>query len=103
MSRVRRAAAITLISGAVSGVAVVAAEAVAARVRRYAQPDPHLAMRTSVGDPASPALRLGLLGGASALGGGVGPGAGTVGGHPARLLGGGPATHGRRVALVRGA
>src|SRR2546430_13336055 len=103
MSRVRRAAALTLITGAVSGVAVVGAEAVAARVRRYAQPDPHLAMRTSVGDPAYPALRLVLLGDASALGVGVDRVADTVGGHLAELLAGGPATNGRRVELSSGA
>src|SRR2546430_9917258 len=90
MSRVRRAAAITLISGAVSGVAVVAGEAVAARVRRYAQPDPHLAMRTSIGDPASPALRLVLLGDSAPLGVGVDRVAHTVGGHLAELLAGRP-------------
>ena len=99
MSRVRRAAALTLITGAVSGVAVVAAEAVAALVRRYAQPDPHLAMRTSIGDPASPALRLVLLGDSSALGVGVDRVADTVGGHLAELLAGGPATGGRRIEL----
>src|SRR5256886_5936131 len=105
MSRVRRAAALTLITGAVSGVAVVGAEAVAARVRRYAQPDPHLAMRTSVGDPAYPALRLVLLGDASALGVGVDRAADTVGGHLAELLAGGPATNGppNQLANVAGA
>jgi lysophospholipase L1-like esterase len=97
--RLRRAATVTMISGAMGGVAVVAAEAVAARVRRYAQPDPHLAMRTSIGDPASPALRLVLLGDASALGVGVDRVADTVGGHLAELLAGGPATNGRRIEL----
>src|SRR2546430_7940081 len=99
MSRVRRAAALTLITGAVSGVAVVGAEAVAARVRRYAQPDPHLAMRTSVGDPAYPPLRLVLLGDASALGVGVDRVADPVGGPLAELLAGGPTIGGRRVEL----
>ena len=70
-----------------------------ARVRRYAQPDPHLAMRTSIGDAASPALRLVLLGDASALGVGVDRVADTVGGHLAQLLAGGPATNGRRIEL----
>src|SRR2546421_8378129 len=99
MSRVRRAAAITFVTGALGGAALVAAEAAAARLRRYAQPDPHLAMRTSVGDPASPALRLVLLGDASALGVGVDRVADTVGGHLAELLAGGPATNGRRIEL----
>src|SRR2546421_12713867 len=56
-------------------------------------------MRTSVGDPASPALRLVLLGDASALGVGVDRVADTVGGHLADLLAGGPATNGRRIEL----
>ena len=99
MSRVRRAAAITFVTGALGGAALVAAEAAAARLRRYAQPDPHLAMRTSIGDPASPALRLVLLGDASALGVGVDRVADTVGGHLAELLAGGPATNGRRIEL----
>src|SRR2546423_13164736 len=96
MSRVRRAAAITFVTGALGGAALVAAEAAAARLRRYAQPDPHLAMRTSIGDAASPALRLVLLGDASALGVGVDRGADTGGGPPAGLLARGPAPDGRR-------
>src|SRR3989440_11502006 len=99
MSRVRRAREFTLVTGALGGAALVAAEAAAARLRQYAQPDPHLAMRTSIGDPASPALRLVLLGDASALGVGVDRVADTVGGHLAELLAGGPATNGRRIEL----
>ena len=99
MTRVARAAATTLIVSAVGSAAVVEAEAVAARVRRYAQPDMRLAMRTSVGDPTAPALRLVLLGDASALGVGVERVADTVGGHLAELLAGGPATNGRRIEL----
>src|SRR2546423_14662510 len=56
-------------------------------------------MRTSIGDAASPALRLVLLGDASALGVGVDRVADTVGGHLAELLAGGPATNGRRIEL----
>src|SRR2546421_12988052 len=100
MSRVRRAREFTLVTGALGGAALVAAEAAAARLRQYAQPDPHLAMRTSIGDPASPALRLVLLGDASALGVGVDRVADTVGGHLAELLAGGPATNGRRIELA---
>src|SRR2546421_6312187 len=99
MSRVRRAAAITFVTGALGGAALVAAGAGAARARRYAQPDLRLAMRTSIGDPASPALRLVLLGDSSALGVGVDRVADTVGGHLAELLAGGPATGGRRIEL----
>src|SRR5690242_4764494 len=94
-----RAGAVTLIAGTVGSAAVVAAEAVAARVRRYATPDPNLRMRTSIGDRQSPALRLVLLGDASALGVGVDRVADTVGGHLAELLAGGPATNGRRIEL----
>src|SRR5256886_4427376 len=89
--RLGRAGAVALIAGTVGGAAVIAAEAVAAKARRYAQPDLRLAMRTSIGDPASPALRLVLLGDSSALGVGVDPVADTVGGHPAGMLARGPA------------
>src|SRR2546421_638242 len=68
--RAGKAAVLALIAGTVGGAAVIAAEAVAARTRRYAQPDMRLAMRTSIGDPAAAPLRLVLLGDASALGGG---------------------------------
>ncbi|OLB78325.1 MAG: GDSL family lipase [Actinobacteria bacterium 13_2_20CM_2_71_6] len=97
--RLGRAGAVALIAGTVGGAAVIAAEAVAAKARRYAQPDLRLAMRTSIGDPASPALRLVLLGDSSALGVGVDRVADTVGGHLAELLAGGPATGGRRIEL----
>src|SRR2546423_10046447 len=56
-------------------------------------------MRTSIGDAASPALRLVLLGDASALGVGVDRVADTVGGHLAELLAGGPATNRRGIDL----
>jgi lysophospholipase L1-like esterase len=97
--RLGRAGAVALIAGTVGGAAVIAAEAVAAKARRYAKPDLRLAMRTSIGDPASPALRLVLLGDSSALGVGVDRVADTVGGHLAELLAGGPATGGRRIEL----
>jgi lysophospholipase L1-like esterase len=78
---------------------VIAAEAVAARTRRYARPDLRLALRTSIGEPAATPLRLVLLGDSSALGVGVDRVADTVGGHLAELLAGGRATGGRRVDL----
>src|SRR5215475_15579982 len=70
--RVGRATATTLIAGTVGGAAVLAAEAAIARGRRYAKPDPNLAIRTSHGDPKLPQVRLVLLGDSSALGVGVG-------------------------------
>jgi len=94
-----RAGAVTLVAGTVGSAALVVAEAVAARVRRYAKPDPNLRMRTSIGDRQSPALRLVLLGDSSALGVGVDRVADTVGGHLAELLAGSPATGGRRIEL----
>ncbi len=98
--RAGKAAAVTLIAGTVGGAALIAAEALAARARRYAQPDLRLAMRTSVGEVAAPPLRLVLLGDSSALGVGVDRVAETVGGRLAELLSsgrsGGP---GRRVEL----
>jgi lysophospholipase L1-like esterase len=72
---------------------------VAARARRYAKPDLRLALRTSIGDPSAPPLRLVLLGDAAALGVGVDRIADTVGGHLAELLAGGPALGGRRIEL----
>ncbi|MBO0869901.1 MAG: SGNH/GDSL hydrolase family protein [Micromonosporaceae bacterium] len=88
MSLVRRlgkATAITMIAGTVGGAALLAAEALAARTRRYAQPDLRLAMRTSVGEDGVP-LRLVLLGDSTALGVGVGRVGDTVGGRLAELL-----------------
>jgi lysophospholipase L1-like esterase len=98
-TRLGRAALLALIAGTAGGTALIAAEAVAARTRRYAQPDLRLAMRTSIGDPACPPLRLVLLGDASALGVGVDRVADTVGGHLAELLAGGPTVGGRRIEL----
>src|SRR5438309_10027493 len=94
-----RAGAVTLVAGTVGSAALVVAEAVAARVRRYAKPDPNLRMRTSIGDRQSPALRLVLLGDSSALGVGVDRVADTVGGPLAELRAGSPATGGRRIEL----
>ncbi len=97
--KVGRAAAMALVAGTVGGAALIAAEAVAARARRYAQPDLRLAMRTSIGDPAATPLRLVLLGDSSALGVGVERVVDTVGGHLAELLADGTAASGRRVQL----
>jgi lysophospholipase L1-like esterase len=93
--RLGKAAAVTLFAGTVGGAAVLAAEAAAARGRRYAQPDMRLAMRTTVGEPSAPPLRLVLLGDSSALGVGVGRVADTVGGRLGELL----AEGGRRVEV----
>jgi lysophospholipase L1-like esterase len=84
--RIGKATAVTLIAGTVGGAAVIAAEVVAARTRRYAQPDMRLAMRTTIGDPDATPLRLVLLGDSSALGVGVGRVTETVGGRLAELL-----------------
>jgi lysophospholipase L1-like esterase len=97
--RLGRVAAIALIAGTVGGAAVIAAEAVAARTRRYARPDLRLAMRTSIGQVGATPLRLVLLGDSSALGVGVDRVADTVGGHLADLLASGSAGGGRRVEL----
>jgi lysophospholipase L1-like esterase len=93
--RIGKAAAVTLVAGTVGGAALITAEAVAARSRRYAQPDMRLAMRTTVGEANAAPLRLVLLGDSSALGVGVGRVADTVGGRLAELL----AETGRRVEL----
>jgi len=84
--KIGRAAAITLVAGTVGGAAVLAAEAIAARSRRYAQPALGLAVRASIGRSEAPPLRLVLLGDSSALGVGVDEVADTVGGHLASAL-----------------
>jgi lysophospholipase L1-like esterase len=86
--RIGRAAAITLVAGTVGGAAVLAAEAIAARSRRYAQPTLGLAVRASIGTGGAPALRLVLLGDSSALGVGVDDVADTVGGYLSATLSG---------------
>lgn len=84
--RIGRAAAMALLAGTVSGAAVLAGEAVLATSRRYAQPDPDLALRCTVGPPGAPPLRLIMMGDATALGVGVTRVEDTVGGQLARLL-----------------
>lgn len=84
--KIGRAATIALIAGTVGGAAVLAAEAVAARTRRYARPDLGLAVRSSFGDSNAMPLRLVLLGDSSALGVGVDRVRDTVGGRLAELL-----------------
>lgn len=84
--RVGMATAITAITGAIGGAAVLAAEALAARARRYARPDLGLAVRSSVGAVGAPALRLVLLGDSSALGVGVDRAQDTLGGQLAAML-----------------
>jgi lysophospholipase L1-like esterase len=96
---VTKATTLALIAGTVGGAVLVAGEAVVARVRRYAKPDLRLAMRTSIGVPGAPPLRLVLLGDSAALGVGVDRVADTVGGHLAELLSGNPTTGGRRIEL----
>lgn len=93
--RLGRAVATTAAATGVGAVALLAAEAFAARTHQYAKPNLGLAMRTTVGQRHAPPLRLTLLGDASALGVGVGSVNETVGGQLASLL----ATGERRVEL----
>jgi lysophospholipase L1-like esterase len=93
--RIRRAATITTAAAAVGGLAVIAAEFAAARLRRYAIPALDLAVRASIGPPQAPPLRLTLLGDAVALGVGAGSVDETIGGQLAELL----AADARRVEL----
>lgn len=88
-----RTAAITL----VGGVAVLAGEALAARVREYAKPNMRFAVRDTVGRRGRPTVRLVLLGDATALGVGVERVSDTVGGQLAHLLAEGQTS--RRVEL----
>jgi lysophospholipase L1-like esterase len=97
VARARRMAGLTLAAGTVSGVAVLAGQAIAARSRTYAQPEMRLALRTTIGPAGASPLRLVLLGDSGALGVGVDRVADTVGGQLARLLAegvaGAPARH----------
>ena len=98
--RISKAAATTLLAGAVGGAALLAGEAIAAKGRRYAKPTMGLALRTSMGPTSAPALRLVLLGDSAAIGVGVEWLAETVGGQLARMLAeGGPQTGERHVLL----
>lgn len=93
--RVAKGAGIALIAGTLGGAALLAAEAVAAKSRRYAKPDLGLAVRASLGEGDKPTLRVTLLGDATALGVGVDTVEETVGGQLARML----AEAGAKVAL----
>lgn len=97
--RIGRAAATTLVAGAVSGAALLVGEAIAAHSRRYAKPTMGLALRTSMGPSSAPTLRLVLLGDSAALGVGVDWLADTVGGQLARLLAEGGGAGARHVLL----
>ncbi|MBY8872124.1 SGNH/GDSL hydrolase family protein [Micromonospora sp. PLK6-60] len=97
VARWGRAAALSLVAGTIGGAAVLAGEAIAARSRRYAEPELGLALRATVGRTAAVPLRLVLLGDSSALGVGVARFEDTLGGQLAHLLAEGPT--GRRVHL----
>src|SRR3954471_12001389 len=98
--RIGKATGTTLLAGAVSGVALLAGEAIAAKGRRYAKPTMGLALRTSMGPSAAPPLRLVLLGDSAAIGVGVEWLSETVGGQLARLLADGTPEAGRRHVLL---
>jgi lysophospholipase L1-like esterase len=93
--KVFKTATLTLVAGTVGGAALLAAEAVIARNRRYAQPALGLALRAKVGDAGGTPLRLVLLGDSTALGVGVDRLVDTVGGQLASLL----SVDGRQVML----
>jgi lysophospholipase L1-like esterase len=84
--RLGRAATLAMVASALGTVTVLAAEALAARTRRYAKPALDLALRATIGPPQAPALRLTLLGDAAALGVGVDSVGETIGGQLAELL-----------------
>jgi lysophospholipase L1-like esterase len=90
MKRIGQTVAGALVAGTVGGAAVLAAEALLARTRRYAQPEFGLVLRATVGRTGAPPLRLVLLGDSSALGVGVDRMSDTVGGQLAQLLAEGP-------------
>jgi lysophospholipase L1-like esterase len=86
MRRLVKGAGLALIAGTVGGAALLAAEALAARSRRYAQPELGLAVRASLGSENKTPLRLVLIGDSTALGVGVDTVEQTVGGQLARML-----------------
>jgi lysophospholipase L1-like esterase len=90
VKRIGQTVAGALLAGTVGGAAVLVAEALMARARRYAQPELGLALRATVGRVGAPPLRLVLLGDSSALGVGVDRVTDTVGGQLAHLLSEGP-------------
>ncbi|GLY01100.1 MULTISPECIES: SGNH/GDSL hydrolase family protein [Actinoplanes] len=98
--RLSRAAATSLLAGAVGGAALLAGEMLAAKARRYAKPTMGLALRTSMGPLNAPPLRLVLLGDSAAVGVGVEWLADTVGGQLARLLADGTTQSGKRHVLL---
>ena len=98
--RIGKAAATSLLAGAVGGVALLAGEAIAAKGRRYAKPTMGLALRTSMGPTAAPTLRLVLLGDSAAIGVGVEWLSETVGGQLARMLAEGTPETGERHVLL---
>jgi lysophospholipase L1-like esterase len=95
IKRTAKAAGIAMIAGTVGGAAILAAEAIAAKSRKYAEPDLGLAVRANLGDEGKPPLRVILLGDSSALGVGVDTVEQTVGGQLATML----ASAGTRVTL----
>lgn len=95
LRRVAKGAGIALVAGTMGGAALLAAEAVAARSRRYAKPDLSLAVRATLGDDSRQQVRLVLLGDALALGVGVDIVEETIGGQLAQML----ADSGAKVAL----
>jgi lysophospholipase L1-like esterase len=99
-ARIGKAAATGLFAGAVSGVALLAGEVLAAKARRYAKPTMGLALRTSMGKVSAPTLRLVLLGDSAAIGVGVEWLSETVGGQLARLLADGSTDTGERHVLL---
>jgi lysophospholipase L1-like esterase len=93
--RLVKGAGIAFVAGSLGGAALLAAEAMAARSRRYAKPDLGLAVRATLGASDKAPLRLVLLGDSSALGVGVDTVEETVGGQLAQML----ADAGAKVAL----
>ncbi|GAA4597730.1 lysophospholipase L1-like esterase [Actinoplanes octamycinicus] len=98
--RLTKAAATSLLAGALGGAALLAGEMLAAKARRYAKPTMGLALRTSMGPAGAPPLRLVLLGDSAAVGVGVEWLADTVGGQLARLVADGTPETGPRHVLL---
>jgi lysophospholipase L1-like esterase len=98
--RLTKAAATSLLAGALGGAALLAGEVLAAKARRYAKPTMGLALRTSMGPVSAPTLRLVLLGDSAAVGVGVEWLSDTVGGQLARLVAEGTPENGPRHVLL---
>lgn len=85
-AKVARGAALLTLAGAAGGLALLGAQVLTTRLRRYTVPSARLTGHSTVGEAPLPPLRLAMLGDAIALGVGADQLGETVGGQLAALL-----------------